>query len=547
MAEALAPLRIRRYRVLWLALMVSNLGSFLQTVAGSWLMKELTNSSATWVGLMVAANLLPLLFLALVAGVVADVFDRAKIMLVSMVVMGLAATAMAVLTALDRINPPLLLGLGLMIGTGMAFNLPAWQSMVSDLVPRDLVPSAVALNSAGFNVARAVGPALGGLIVATSGPELGFALNAVSYLGVILVAPALSRRMEPPERDQTSMTGAIALSLRFARFTPAFRRLLGLVALFTVTSAVVQSTLPILTEELGGSETTYGILLGAMGLGALLAAAARPWVVRRLGARMVPATITLFGLAGIGLGLAPSAPLAVMAMLVSGAAWVWTLTTLNATSQLMAPEWIRGRAMSLYSLAFAGVYPLGSVLSGVLADLTSAGTAVVVFSVGVVAVGLSAPRFRIPQLGEVVPPEFSRLEGSRAHIETEGGPVMVINTWEINRTDVEGFLDLMNEIRRVRLRTGAYRWRLYRNTEDPHRLSEVFLCTSWEQHLAQHRRIDDASAATIRKARGFDRRGEPETRHLVAVDVAHPEQWESLILAHQVYHRRDGSIPLPEE
>lgn len=542
--DALAPLRVPRYRALWVASVFSNLGSFFQAVAASWLMKELTDSSATWIGLMVASNMLPLLFLALISGVVADTFDRAKVMLASQIAMGTGAAAMAVLTALDLITPGILLTLGLVMGVGMAFNLPAWQSLVPDLVPRGMLASAVALNSAGFNVARAVGPAIGGLILATAGPALGFGLNAVSYLGVIVVAGVLAQRLITPEREQTSMTAAISQSIRFARFTPAFRRLLALVAVFALTSASLQSVLPNRTTELGGSETMYGLLLGAMGLGALIAAFIRRWVSDRLGARSVPATITIFGLAGIGVGIAPNALLAGTGMVVAGACWVLTLTTLNASSQMMAPEWIRGRAMSLYTLAFSGVYPIGSIISGGLADLTDAGTSIVVLCAATAGLGVLAPRFRLPALGEIVAPEFTEDRSASTHIDTEGGPVMVLNTWTVAREDLEEFLEVMAEIRLVRLRTGSYRWRLYRNADNPHRISEMFLCESWEQHLAQHRRIDDASAALIGKARAFDQAGEPLSRHLVAIDVDHPEDWEPLMIAHEEYHRTDGSVPL---
>ncbi len=544
MTSALAPLEIRRFRALWVAAMVSNLGSFFQSVAGSWLMFELTGSAA-WVGLMVASNLLPLLFLALASGAAADLLDRTKVMLTSQILMGSAAAAMAVFTALDLISPELLLGLGLVLGVGVAFNLPAWQALVPDLVPRGMVASAVALNSVAFNVARAVGPALGGAVVATAGPAVAFGLNAVSYLGVIVVVAVIGRRLRVrADADTTSISTAIALGVRFARFTRPFRMLLLLGALFATTSAVVQAVLPVRTDELDGSAAAYGLLLGSMGVGALAGAFTRPWVVDRLGPVSVPTTISLFGLAGAALGLAPSLPVAAVALVVAGAAWVWTLTTLNATAQLMAPAWLRGRAMSLWTLAFSGVFPLGAALGGVVADAIGAGAAQVVLSVGAIGVGLAARGFGIPALGDVVTPEYSEDRPPPAHVETEGGPVMIVNTWEVPRERLDDFLHLMAEVKLVRMRTGAYRWRLYRNAENPRRLSEVFLCVSWDEHLAQHRRIDDDSAALLRAARALDARGEPESRHLVAVDVEHPEDWEPLMLAHRQYHQTDGSIPL---
>jgi len=350
--DAVAPLKIPRFRVLWLASIFSNVGSFLQAVAASWLMLELTGS-ATWVGLMAASATLPLLFLALAAGAVADMFDRRWVLVAAQSTMGVAAMLMALLTALDLITPTILLALGLLLGVGLAFNLPSWQATVPDLVPRGMVASAVALNSVAFNVARAIGPALGGLILVLWGAQTAFALNALSFLGVIVVLIGLARRMPTPDRGQTSMRNAIALGLRFAKFTKPFRRVLILAALFAITSAVVQAILPNRTEELGGDAGTFGILLGAMGVGALIGGFSRDPVTSRLGKWSLPVTVALFGVAGIGLGAASAIPVAAVALLVAGAAWVWTLANLNATAQLMSPEWVRGRAMGLYTLAFA--------------------------------------------------------------------------------------------------------------------------------------------------------------------------------------------------
>jgi MFS family permease len=430
---------------------------------------------------------------------------------------------------------------------GVAFNLPAWQAMVPDLVPRGMVASAVALNSVAFNVARAVGPALGGLIVATAGPELAFGLNALSYLGVIVVLAVLAGQFKAADQESSSVANAIANGIRFARFTKPFRMLLLLAALFAITSSVVQSVLPSRTEDLGGSADTYGLLLGAMGLGALVGAFTRRRVVDTLGGRSIPITITLFGIAGIGTGLASSTWLAAGPLLLAGATWVWTLTTTNATAQLMSPEWVRGRAMSLYSLAFVGILPLGSILAGALADLVGSGTSMVILSAGAVILGLAAPRFGIPALADVETPEFSDGYSRDPHVDTEGGPVMIVNTWLIDGRRLDEFLTIMNEVRLVRLRTGAYRWRLYRNASDPHRLSELFLTVSWAEHLAQHGRIDDASADLIRRAREFDVEDGPVTRHLVAVDVEDPEDWEPLLAAHEEFHRNDGSIPLSSD
>jgi MFS family permease len=544
MTSAVAPLRYGSFRTLWVANVLSSVGSFIQAVAASWLMFELTRSN-TWVGLMVASTTLPLLFLALAAGALADMFDRSRLILLAHVIMGGSALVMAILTALDLITPGLLLGLGLILGVGVALNLPTWQALLPDLVPRELIASAVALQSAAFNVARAVGPAIGGALVVAIGPGIGFAINALTYGFVIIGLLVVSRTLTVRERDGTSLGNAMGLGIRYARFTPVFRRLLLLVSIFAITSSVVQSVLPGHTEALGGDAGTLGLLLGAMGAGALVGAAVRQRFIDRFHRRAPMLTITLFGLAGIGVGLAGNIPVAVLFMFASGAFWVLTLVNLNATVQLMAPEWIRGRAMSLYSLAFGGILPLGAIIAGVLADAVGTGSAMVIMCSGSVILGLTTPRFHIPTLEEVEAPEFSAERQTPLHEETiEGGPVLIFNTWLIDPGDFDEFTKVMNRVRLVRLRTGAYRWRLLRDVTNPRRLTEMFAVGSWEEHLAQHRRIDDASAAQIARARSFDRADGPVTRHLISVDVEHPPDFEELVLLHERMHQTDGSIPM---
>lgn len=541
---AVAPLKIGRFRSMWMASVFSNIGSFFYTVAASWLMLELTGS-ATWVGLMQSSNTLPLLFLGLAAGAIADLADRTRVMLVSQILMGLAATAMAVLTFLDLMTAPLLLGLGLLLGVGVAFNMPAWQALVPNLVPRGMLGTAVALNSAGFNVARAVGPALAGLVVAGAGAAAAFGINAASFLGVIVVVILVGRRLEMPAPEQASVSSAIALGVRFARFTPSFRRLLTLLALFAITSAVLQAVLAPRTAEVGGGASTYGLLLGAMGVGALAAAFGRHHILTMLGPRSTQMTIIVFALAGVFVGMVDSIPLMAAGLAVAGMCWVLTLVTLNTTTQTISPEWIRGRAMSLYTLAFTGILPLGSILSGAIADLIGPGSAMAVMSLGTLALGLATPLLHVPDLDQIEAPRFSQDQGLGGHPESlEGGPVMVVNTWEIDRGDYLEFVEVMNRVRLVRLSTGAYRWRLYRNVGRPERFTEVFVTESWNEHLSQHRRIDDTSRDLIRRARALDRSGDPSTSHLLAVDVVHPPDWEDLVEAHEAMHRRDGSIPL---
>lgn len=538
-----APLRIKEFRRLWSASIVSNLGSFLQTIASSWLMLQLTGSPL-WVGLMIAAPTLPLLVLALPAGAMADQVDRRRVLLGSQYLMAVTAALTAALAVLDVLSPGLLLGLGLLLGVGKAINLPSWQALVPDLVPSEQVAGAVALNSAGFNVARAVGPALGGLVVATGGPGVAFILNAASYLFVIAAITSFPKRRI--EEASETMARAIAGGIRYARFTPAYRWLLAVAAGFALTSAVVQTMLPNLTADvLGGDAVTYGVLLGAMGVGAFGGAFSRPWAARHLGARMVPLSIVGFGVAGMAVGASGHVVLAFCGMAVAGVLWVWVLSTLNATTQLMAPAWVRGRIMSLYTLAFLGVVPLGAILAGAIGSLAGPAVAMVVLSAGTVVLGLTVLRLPLPILEQVVVPRAPEDFPALPHaIGVDGDPVMVTNTWVIDDADLDAFLAVMQELRLVRLRTGAFRWRLYRNVEDAHRMTEVYLLSSWEQHLLQHHRIDAHAADVIARARRFDREGAPVTRHLAGIDLTERPSWDRLRAVHAELHEADGSVPL---
>lgn len=550
MTSAVEPLRYPHFRWLWAGNVFSAAGTFVQAVAASWLMLEMTGSS-TWVGLIVASATLPLLFFSLSAGALADRFDRTRLMLIAQGIMGGSAAVMAALTWLDLMSPGLLLALGLAIGTGLALNLPAWQALVPDLVPRGLVASAVALNSAAFNAARAIGPALGGALVAIYGAEAGFALNALSYAVIIVALAIIGPRLVMTAQDiPQSMTRAISTGIRFARFTPTFRNLMALVALFALTSAVVQAILPVHTEHLGGGAVAFGVLYGAMGGGALSGAVIRPRIGRWLDGSWIPYTIALFGVAGIILGLAPTIWVAGVGMFLAGLFWLLTLATLNATAQLMTPPWIRGRAMSIYTLAFAGVLPIGSILSGLLADQIGTPGTLLAFSAGAIALGMTASRFRIPHVDDVQTPQFTEaaaMTPPHGQDTFEGGPVIVLNTWLIDESDFAEFTREMNELRLVRLSTGAYRWRLFRNTSDPTRLTEMMVLKSWEDHLAQHRRLDDAAVALLRRVRSFDRGDGPVTRHLIAIDVESPPNFADLVATHDALHQTDGSIPTTDQ
>ena len=551
MASSLArPLSLPRFRALWIASVFSNVGGFFQSVAAAWLMLDLTGSPV-WVSAMAASTTFPLLFLALPSGALADLANRRNVLLVTQATMLGSVLGMTALALVDVITPPLLLAFGLVLGVGQAFNAPVWMAMVPDLVPRDMVPDAVALNSVAFNSARAVGPALGGLVVAAAGPGIAFAINAASYVGVMGVILSFRAADWAPQEEAT-MSQAIVAGVRYARFSPALLWLFGVAAGFALTSASLQVLLPNLTQSaLRGGATTYGLLLGAMGVGALVGAFTRARATAVLGRRTVAAGIAVFGAAGVGVGLSHLPWLTGLLMAVAGVVWVWALTTLNATIQTLSHSWVRGRALSLYTLAFSGVWPVGSLLAGGVADSIGIGWAVVALCGGALLLGLAAWRMPIVGIQDVSAPEVPEDYDLTPHGDTElaGGPVLVLNSWTIDESRLPEFLDAMAQLRRVRLRTGAFRWRLYRHFEEPHRMTEAFSLSSWEEHVRQHRRIDAFDSEIIHWARQFDIAGGPRATHLVGfevVDPRHRPDWEELAVHHRLAHGEDGSIPLEE-
>jgi MFS family permease len=541
-----APLRVPEYRRVWGGAVVSHVGTFLQLVAAPWLMNELTGSPLM-VALVTSALWLPRLALTVPAGVLADVFDRRNLLIAAQLFNAATVTVLAVLAWRGDVTPGALLTLSLVLGMGSAVALPAYQTLLPDLVPVPLLANAVTLNSAAFNVARALGPSIGGALVAVGLTPLAFFINAGSYLVVIVMLLTIPREITESSGRQPMLRSAAA-GMRYARFTHPIRVALAVTGAFALTAASVQSLLPsVVSDDLGLGAAAFGLLYGSFGAGALVGA-----VSRERGRRLVPGNLVLpvsiagFGLGGVAFGLSRSPLLSGIALALAGLFWVWTMTTLNASIQMLAPRWVRGRVMSLYVMA-AGLQPIGAFAAGVIAELAGAGVAVAIMTGGTAVLGLYARRLTLPILEDIVAPAPPDDWTMAAHpVRVGGSPVSVVTTWEIDPDDAPAFFAAMRELRRQRLRTGARRWSLYRDAGEPYRISESWEVYDWDEHLAQHQRIDGEAAAAIRHARSFDRSGGPTTRHLAGIDLldlTHSIE-DQLLTVHEEFHELDGSTPL---
>ena len=395
--SALAPFRYPAFRAIWIANLASNMGSMIQSVGAAWLMTELTQSHML-IALVQAGATIPVMLLGVFAGAIADNFDRRRVMLAAQTGMLVVSAALTVTTWMGAIGPTLLLFFTLAVGCGTALNGPAWQASVRLQVgPRDL-PQAIALNTIAFNLARSVGPALGGLIISLTGPATAFALNALSYVALIVVLLRWRPEIAAPAR--TPMLAAIGAGLRFCVQSSPVRRVLTRGFAFGLGAMGFQALLPSLVRDrLHGTETVYGLCLGAFGMGSIFAALWVGTVRRRWGSdRLVSVAGLVFAAALLPVALAQSLPGIMGAAFIAGGAWVSTLTTLNVAMQLRSPDAILGRCLSIYQAVTFGAMALGAWLLGLAADLWSLPSAVLLAAAWLTLTALVLP-FLAPMPG----------------------------------------------------------------------------------------------------------------------------------------------------
>lgn len=390
------PLAIPIFRWLWIASVASNIGTWMQNVGASWLMTELT-ASAVLVALMQTATSLPVFLVGLPAGAIADVVDRRKLLLVSQAWMLVVATLLGVLTVLNLTTEWVLLALTFLLGLGAAFNAPAWQAIVPELVGKRQILAAVTLNSAGFNLARAIGPALGGLVVAAAGAGAVFLLNAVSFLGVLLVIFRWRRKAVTSSAPPENVLGAIAAGTRYARHSPSLQAVLVRVAAFVVAASALWALLPVVaSHDLHLDAGGYGLLMASMGVGAIIGAL----VFRRLNEIMSTDRLTVlstlaFALATLALGYVQSMFLLLPLLALGGLAWMATMSSFNVSAQRASPDWVRARALGIYLLVFQGGMAASSFAWGVVAGWLGSSEALLLAAIALCLSTATALRWRL--------------------------------------------------------------------------------------------------------------------------------------------------------
>lgn len=508
-----SPLRRPLFRGLWIASLASNIGTWMQEVGEGWLMTSLEPSPAM-VSLVQVARGLPLFLLALPAGALADVLDRRRVLLVSQLWMLGGAAALGLLTLTGRITAWSLLGCAFAIGLGTAINSPAWQATVPELVDRRELPQAVALNSLSFNVARALGPALGGLVIATLGPGANFLLNAASFLGVVAVVAAWRRPPQPDILPSERFLSALRTGARYVRYEPALHPVLVRGGLFVFFGSALWALLPVVARfDLGRGPGGFGALLACFGSGAVLGAANITRVRRRLGAdRMALVGTVVFCAALAALAVARHFYVACAAMFAGGGAWLSVLSGFNVAAQLSLPSWVRARAMSAYLLVFYGAIAAGSATWGAVAARTGTRAALGAAALGSLILGLLArARFRLREgdAPDLSPTRHWPAPYLAIEPEPEGGPVLVTIEYRIDPARAAEFGRVMRRVRRSRMRSGAVSWGLWVDASDPGRHVESFVDESWVEHLRHHQRVTAVDRDVEAEARAFHIGPEP--------------------------------------
>ncbi|HKU15281.1 MAG TPA: MFS transporter [Steroidobacteraceae bacterium] len=511
---ALSPFRFPVFRGVWTASLLSNFGSLIQSVGASWMMLSIA-PSPDMVALVQASTSLPIMMLSLVAGAMADNMDRRKVMISAQLFMLAVSLALAACAWSGLIGPWSLLLFTFSIGVGQAFFAPAWQASVGDMVPRPEVPGAVALNSMGFNIARSVGPAIGGAIVAAAGAAAAFAANAASYIPLL----AVLARWKLPPRSQSlpkeTLGIAMAAGVRYVTMSPNIRTVLLRACVFCFGAGSVLALLPLVAKHLvAGGPLTYGLLLGAFGIGAVGGAFSAARLREKLSTEAIVRWAgCVMALAAAIVGVSTFLVLTMAALLLAGAGWVLSLSTFNVSVQLSAPRWVVARALALYQMTAFGGLAAGSWLWGEIAAKAGTPTALLI-SAGVVLVGVLLGRWvPLAQAGEL---NLDPLRASMWNapitvvpVDERTGPVVVGVEYIIDEPDIEEFLAAMNERRRVRRRDGARNWRLLRDLSDPRLWIERYETPTWLDYIRLNNRATQHDAAVPERLRKLHRGTEP--------------------------------------
>ncbi|MHA6641538.1 MFS transporter [Mesorhizobium sp. A623] len=517
--SALAPFQHGIFRAVWGASLVSNFGGLIQGVGAAWLMTTIATSPYQ-VALVQASTTLPIMLFSLVAGAIADSFNRRTVMLTAQCFMLVISVVLTVFAYNGLLTPWSLLAFTFLIDSGTALNSPSWQASVGDIVPRAKVPAAVALNSLGFNLTRSVGPAIGGIIVAAAGAAAAFAANAFSYIALIVVLFRWKPQLPDASLPREAFGAAMAAGLRYVAMSPNIGKVLVRAFAFGFTAGSVLALLPLIARDLiHGDALTYGILLGAFGVGAVCGALASV----RLRALLSSETMVRWAFAGfafcaVNAAFSHQAWQTAIGLFVGGACWVIALSHFNVTVQMSTPRWVVGRALSIYQTANFGGIALGSWIWGVVADAHGVDVSLIAAGVAMLAGGAIGLLLPLPEHAALNLDPLNRWTEPMLALDLKprSGPIAIMIEYVIKEEDLPEFIALMAERGRIRRRDGARNWTLGRDLGNPELWMESYHTPTWLDYIRHNTRATHADSAITERIRALHSGNErPRVRRMI--------------------------------
>ncbi|MDZ4365926.1 MAG: MFS transporter [Afipia sp.] len=511
-----APLRHAVFRRIWLASLLTNLGLMINGVGAAWAMTQMT-SSASMVALVQTALMLPIMLLSLAAGAIADMYDRRVVGLIALSLGLLGGVTLAVLAYFNAITPNSLLLFCFMIGSGMALFGPAWQASVSEQVPAETLPAAVALNGISYNIARSFGPALGGIIVAAAGAVAAFVCNVLLYIPLIVVLYLWQRTLEPSRLPPERLRRAVVSGVRYIVHSPPIRIVLYRTLVTGIAGGSVLALLPLVARDiLHGGAQTYGIMLGCFGMGGVLGALNISSIRAHLsGEYAVRLCALTMGVAIAVLALSRWPALTGAALVVAGASWMIAVTLFNIGVQLSTPRWVAGRALAAYQAAIAGGVAIGSWLWGYVANGVGIGNALLIAGAVMFVSPVLAIWLRMPSTEGANNDAVDALEEPEVNlsISQRSGPIVVEIEYRVSQQKARAFYTTMLQLQAIRQRNGAYDWSIARDIADPELWIERYHCPTWLDYLRQRNRSTQSEREVQLKAIGFHLGPEPIKVH----------------------------------
>ncbi|MES2752421.1 MAG: MFS transporter [Pseudomonadota bacterium] len=486
-----APLRHAVFRRIWLASLLSNLGLMINGVGAAWAMTQMT-SSADMVALVQTALMLPIMLLSLAAGAIADMYDRRIVGLAALSLGLTGAITLSVLAHFNAVTPNILLLLCFTIGSGMALFGPAWQASVSEQVPADTLPAAVALNGISYNIARSFGPALGGIIVAAAGAVAAFVSNVLLYIPLLIVLYRWRRTLEPSRLPPERLRRAVVSGVRYIVHSPAIRIVLYRTLVTGIAGGSVLALLPLVARDiLQGGAQTYGVMLGCFGMGGVLGALNISSVRERLsGERAVRLCALFMGIAIAVLAISRLPVLTGAALVLAGASWMIAVTLFNIAVQLSTPRWVAGRALAAFQAAIAGGVAIGSWLWGHVANGVGVGNTLLIAGAVMFVSPLLAIWLRMPSIESANNDPVDALAEPEVNLLISGrsGPIVVEVEYRVSQEKARAFYTVMLKVQATRQRNGAYEWSIARDIADPELWTERYHCPTWHDYLRQRNR-----------------------------------------------------------